>query len=730
MKAACHPGPELARRAEEVGPTREPTEVSIMWKSRYLGLGAMLLTTGPLWAHGVGTGGPAVLDWHTAEVRRVVSGSYSWNNLGVTALGTAGEVVTVDGRRCLRGTQFDLDVANEYAFDIDETVTLRLEVHRPNGNPLYVAYDKNGGFGHEVVELPEQRRGGLHTVTLSLPRARFIDRGDYGTDLMIAGQSSPFGFLVQPQPLTICDVEVERSYETQAPAAHGWLDLTVVDQTGSPMPLRIGLYDESGRMPIPSSGAVQIKKFDDRTRTYLLRAQTVWPAENKYVFYIDGHYRARVPAGRYRLVGGRGIEYRTVDEELIVEAGETVAKTVTLERWADQPSAGWYSGDVHIHYARRDHADGRAMQLQAQAEDLHVANLLEMGNVANTHFSQLGWGHEGGRLVDAVYAVVSGQEDPRTSHRGHTIHLNLTSPLRFPDEYLLYHKVFEGVAEQGGLSGYAHVGGAFGGTLPGLALEGAFDLIDFVEIAQNGGIGTNYWFDLLNLGLRVSPAAGTDYPYLDHPGAVRNYVHLPDGYTVDGWFAGLEGGRTFVTTGPLLSFSANGVGMGKEIRVGAAETITLSGEARLNPDIDSLDRLELIEQGEVVASQQATSGESIRLDHRAMASRSTWFVVRAVGRRTVPNGAISAVSAPIYVVVDGQERAWNREAVPGIVERFVTALDGLQGSSLESAGEQEWWESGPVWQRTWSRQISALNSRIDAARSRLRNLARQARSDN
>ncbi len=76
------------------------------------------------------------------------------------------------------------------------------------------------------------------------------------------------------------------------------------------MPARVGLYDATGRMPIPSNEAVEIKKFDDRTRTYLLGAPTVWPADNKHVFYIDGRYRTRLPAGNYRLVASRGIEYR------------------------------------------------------------------------------------------------------------------------------------------------------------------------------------------------------------------------------------------------------------------------------------------------------------------------------------------------------------------------------------------------------------------------------------
>ena len=119
--------------------------------------------------HAVGTSGPALLDWHNEHIARVVSASYSWNNLGVTAINAAGEVVTVDGKRCLRGMQFDLDVANEYAFDLDETVTLKLDIPEPAGNRLFVAWDKSDGLGHEPVTLPDAPEQAAYVVTLSLP---------------------------------------------------------------------------------------------------------------------------------------------------------------------------------------------------------------------------------------------------------------------------------------------------------------------------------------------------------------------------------------------------------------------------------------------------------------------------------------------------------------------------------------------------------------------------------
>jgi hypothetical protein len=283
------------------------------------------------------------------------------------------------------------------------------------------------------------------------------------------------------------------------------------------------------------------------------------------------------------------------------------------------------------------------------------------------------------------------------------------------------------VEKQGGLSGYAHVAGDGLGTVPGLALEGAFDLIDFVEIAQNGVVGTRNWFDLLNLGLRIAPAAGTDYPYLDHPGAVRTYVYMPDGFSVDGWFAGLEAGRAYVTTGPFLNVAINSKGIGEEVRLAAGEPIRIEARAWMSPDIDQLDRIEIIEQGAVIAKSGGSSpGEPILLGHTAKASRSTWFVVRAVGRRSVPGAEIAAVSAPVYVVVDGHERTWKRDEVPRIVERLTQSLDQLQSSTLSAVPENENWEAGPGWMKVFADQLTALSERIAAARERLEHLAEQA----
>jgi hypothetical protein len=129
-----------------------------------------------------------------------------------------------------------------------------------------------------------------------------------------------------------------------------------------------------------------------------------------------------------------------------------------------------------------------------------------MGNVAETYFPQYVWGMSG-RYQRGVHTLVTGQEDPRTLTLGHTIHLNIERPVRFPDDYLNYHRVFEAVADQGGISGFAHASGGLQGTTEGMTVQAAFGLLDFGEVMQASELGTDGGRN--GLPLSRSPRRGT-----------------------------------------------------------------------------------------------------------------------------------------------------------------------------------------------------------------------------
>jgi hypothetical protein len=220
----------------------------------------------------------------------------------------------------------------------------------------------------------------------------------------------------------------------------------------------------------------------------------------------------------------------------------------------------------------------------------------------------------------------------------------------------------------GGLSGYAHVNETVlsNNVIRSLALEVPFGDVDFAEVLSLSVVGQSTWFDFLNLGFKLTPSAGTDYPWGNLPGAVRNYVKLRGQLTTSSWFDGLRNGRTFVTNGPILDARLNHAEMGTTLHLHRGDQLTLHASASLNPDFGEIAKLELIEQGDTVMTVRGSSGSAnVTLNMARTADHGTWYVIRAIGTRP----GVIAMSAPFYVSVDG-DNFWKPEAVAAIASRM------------------------------------------------------------
>jgi len=386
------------------------------------------------------------------------------------------------------------------------------------------------------------------------------------------------------------------------------------------------------------------------------------------------------------------------------------------------PAKGWYSGDNHIHIERPREANP-SISAQLRAEDIHVSNLLQASNPARYYFSQYAFGREG-HYADGKHVLISGQESPRTAHRGHTISLN-GSRYHDPTDYFLYHETAAEVQADGGLFGYAHVNlDAFHASW-GLALDVPMGLVNFVEVLQFHRLGTEILYDLWNLGFKVVPAAGSDFPYVDLPGTERSYVYVDGDFSPQSWFEGLKSGRTFITTAPMLKLSAAGRSIGETVNVAAGSAVTIEAGADINPDLDALARLELVLHGDVVATAKSESGsESLSLAYEMTAQESCWIAVRAYGK----NGAV-AHSAPIYVFVDGVEDFWKRSAVPQLVEKYKAKVEALMNSVPEIYQDLERWETAELVGPAWEAQRPALRARAEMVLKRYDALLERASRD-
>jgi hypothetical protein len=636
-----------------------------------------------------------------------------YTELGSDIGGTRSRVdlQTIDGRSCLVGPTVSFDVDNSYAFDVDEPVRLTL-TYAPMATvatALTVLYDKNGGDGRGAVEVATQKGvTGLQHAVVTLERARLAGMGAQQTDFAVNGRGGA---------IALCDIEIARSGSTRTPTAAGQLRLEITDaQTGRIIPARVGLYDETGRMPLPSDRAVPVLRFTDEVRRHWMNRRTFWPSEQREAFYVNGRYEARVPAGKYQLVATRGPEYRAYSGTIDVRPDGPTNISVRLTRFDDLTRKGWFSGESHLHLARGRAAEANVWT-QVAAEDLHLANLLEMGNITGTYFKQPAWGANGRHERDGV-ALVSGQEDPRTVMRGHTIHWNIVQPTHSQEVFFQYHYAFERSRAQGGLTGYAHLGELFNGRR-GLALDVPFGLVDFIEVLQGGRINTEIWYSFLNLGYKILPVAGADYPYFGPtlPGVERTYVKVDGPFSIDGWFAGVKRGHVYVTNGPFLEFTVNGRPMGEEIRVARGTKLDIDALATLNPDIDRLDRLELVKGGDVAVQQRGTGSDRIEMTQTLTADRSMWLAVRAYGGHQEAQFTTIAHSAPIYIVVD-DEPTWKPEAVDTLVAYQRTQLNQLPTMPIEPDGDLEAFETKETLLKEWRAQLPMLQPRIDDANRR------------
>lgn len=680
-------------------------------------LGALLVVVSTIaatvaGAHEVHPLGFRELPWRAPQVARVTTSLLDFHSGALVLSWTGlGRVEVIGGRECLVGPYFLFDVDDRWAFDIDEPVTVKLELARGHG--ALVSWDHAASA--PVVQAVRDAMPGA-TVELTLDRARFANRLFAGSDLAVAATGAVYPYDPDAEhDVAICGLTLERGPARAAPtAAPGRLELELVDAaSGAPTAARVGLFDASGRMPLPSADAVVVRRYAEQIRQVpVVTSREAWPAPGGYAFYVDGRYTAAVPPGEYRLVVMKGPEYRVLDRTLRVESGATATLRASLERWADAPAAGWYSGDVHVHVTRA-RADNPVVLAQMRAEDLHVTNVLQMANVVRHHFPQYAFGRDG-RYAAGAHGLVAGQEAPRSGHRGHTIGLNGTR-YHEPTSFFLYHEVAAALHADGGLFGYAHLLGDAFHVARGLALDAPLGLVDFVEILQFGVLGTDLYYDMLNLGLRIAPAGGSDYPYIDLPGAARSYVQVDGPFSIDAWFEGLRRGRTFVSNGPLLSLDVDGAGMGGELRVEAGRTVEVRASARLNPGLDRLDRLELVAHGRVVASVTSASGaETLTLTHRLQPSHGLWLAVRAYGQ-----GVAVAHSAPVYVRVGADPSTADPTQVAALVDRYTALVDATLEALPEPHEDLEHWDTGQALAREWQAQLPALREHAARARARL-----------
>jgi hypothetical protein len=437
-------------------------------------------------------------------------------------------------------------------------------------------------------------------------------------------------------------------------------------------------------------------------------------------YFVSQPFTITLPAGRWRLAVARGPEYLPVFEDFEIAPGERKVRKVELRRWVNMPRLGWYSGDDHVHYPRLSEVDDQLLITWAQAEDLHVTNVLRMGDIEKVYFGQARFGREA-RHQREDYVLASGQEDPRTDigEQGHTIALDIAAPVRDTSRYHLYDLMFDGVRAQGGLTGYAHIAWASDSFRErGLNRHATWDAtinvprgkVDFFEILQFRKLGLEELYDFLNLGYRITAAAGSDFPWANTIGEARMYAYTGPRFSADAWFAAVKRGRTFITNGPMLTLTVDQAIPGDELQVRPGAEIRILAKAWAPAAIGAPRQLEIVAHGNVIGqAEPATPGQpELCLDLKLRPKEGVWIAARTRS----DNGAVAHTS-PVYVRT-GTGGFGYRSAIPGLVAKRLAILEFIEGR-LGDARFTRTYQAG---------EVDALRSRIQEARERYRELLR------
>lgn len=505
-----------------------------------------------------------------------------------------------------------------------------------------------------------------------------------------------------------------------APA--GKLHCRVVDaETGQPLACRVWIRSDDGQWFFPNSeapegSAVPYKKPSISDRSIVEMHTTV-----------SAHpFAAELPPGRYTVVVERGKEYHAASRSVAIEPKDGEAEqTVKLVRWINLAERGWFSGDTHTHRTLEE------LPNVLLAEDLNVAfpllDWVREAFIAPTARREKAF-HDPGPdpiQVDATHWIFPRNTEYELFSVGRQPHplgaffvLNHQTPLDLgapPVKPIAARAHREGAlieldkhnwpwsmaivpvmpVDLYELANNHHWRTTFGIRDFGLP---AADYMHVEKDAQGWtergwtAFGFQNYYALLDCGFRLRPTAGTASGVHPVPlGFGRVYVHLDGPFDGRAWIQGLNAGRSFVTTGPMLFVTLDERDPGSHIEQaeGPPRAYRLRGTA---VSAEPLEQIEVVVNGEIFRSIPPENRPTDRqayessIEARIPIDGSSWVAVRCFGRETdrvaVPKPGEPAVrrlrfahTGPFFIDVPGRPLRPRRVEVDYLIHRVQAELD-------------------------------------------------------
>ena len=488
-----------------------------------------------------------------------------------------------------------------------------------------------------------------------------------------------------------------------APANAATITGTIVDAaTDQPVAARLYLQSAAGDWFFAESAAAAGSAVRyAKTNWINSRAVEVHTTLSAHPFHVE------LPPGRYTVTAERGKEYHPLVQALEVGTAPLQVK-LPLQRWVNMAKRGWFSGDGHLHRTLQE------LPNVILAEDLNVA-------LPQTHW-----------VTKAFQPPTSGDKNTEREVTPELIYADATHviwPLNTEYEihdvagkfhnlgavFILNHrKPFTfGAPPMGAVAEEAHRQGAlldmdkcywtWSLMLPPVMNIDLYELANnqiwrtefgftnfnvpapaFMNLPDEGRSGGERdWIDytlrsyytLLNCGFRMRPTAGTASGVHPVPaGFGRVYVHCPRGFNYDVWMQGLDAGRSFVTTGPMLLAKLNGQIAGGTVKRTAAGQSQVEITATILSETP-VSALELIVNGEIIpgpireAGRNSEGAWEYTFNGVVRLSGTSWIALRCWENRAGGRPRF-AHTAPAWFDVDRAPLRPKREEVDWLITRM------------------------------------------------------------
>ena len=179
------------------------------------------------------------------------------------------------------------------------------------------------------------------------------------------------------------------------------------------------------------------------------------------------------------------------------------------------------------------------------------------------------------------------------------------------------------------------------------------------------------------------------------------YVHLDEGFSYEAWMRGLDKGRSFVTTGPMLLVQVNGQHPGHVFKPidQSPHKYRVTGQVRSPVPLQNI---EIVVDGEVIqiikpANREiAGQGYQSSIDEELTLDESSWLAVRCFEDR--PDKRVRfAHTAPFHVEVPGKPLRPRKAEVEFLISRIEGEL-ARHANILPGVALQEYRDALHVYQ--------------------------------